>query len=53
MGCNAVLYLIPHKARAEEVDMGGRLVRLGCQVPVSSEPLALILAGVGGEEESG
>lgn len=53
MGCNAVLYLIPQKARAEEVDMGGRLVRLGRQVPVSSEPLALILAGVGGEEESG
>lgn len=50
MGCNAVLYLILHKARVEEVDMGGRLARLGRQVPVSSEPPALILAGVGGGE---
>lgn len=54
MGCNAVLYLIPDKARTEEVDMGGRLVRLGYQVPVSSEPLVLIPAGVGrGEVERG
>lgn len=52
MGCNAVLHLIPHKARTEEVDMGGSLLRLGCQVPASSEPLVLTLAGVGrGETE--
>lgn len=50
MGCNAVLYLIPHKARAEEVDMGESPVRLGYQVPKSSEPLLLAVAGVGREE---
>jgi hypothetical protein len=53
MGCNAALYLIPHKARAEEVDMGESPVRLGCQVPMSSEPLFLILAGVGRGVERG